>query len=153
MRRKIENKDKAPKIPAGPRSKVMRKADAAFSLFIRTRDAQPYKGEFFKCISCGRILPIQKADCGHYINRRFIALRFSEMNCHAQCSACNRFIEGNATGYRQGLLEKIGEEKVRLLESQKNNVFKPSAFEIEKIAEYYRAKAKAFPYQINTQKP
>lgn len=130
------------------RSAAIRKADTAFSIFIRTRDAQPYNGTHFRCISCGRILPIEKADCGHYINRQHMALRYSELNCHAQCSHCNRFDEGNATGYRKGLLQKIGEQRLLLLEAQKYTTNKLSVFELEAIAKHYKEETKKFEYKI-----
>lgn len=126
----------------------MRKADQAFSLYIRTRDAQPYEGRAFRCISCGRVLPIEQADCGHYVNRQHMSLRFSELNCNAQCSHCNRFDEGNMQGYRRGLIDKIGLQKVELLESMKHQVNKLSSFELEAIAKHYQAKTKDFKYKI-----
>ena len=126
----------------------MRKADEAFSLFIRTRDSQPYNGRYFRCISCGRILPIEQADCGHYVNRSHMSLRFSELNCHAQCRHCNRFQEGNIQDYRKGLINKIGEQKVVLLEAQKNETNKLSSFEIELIAKHYKEETKKFTYHI-----
>jgi hypothetical protein len=126
----------------------MRKADEAFSIFIRTRDSQPYNGLYFRCISCGRILPIGQADCGHYVNRSHMSLRFSELNCNAQCRHCNRFQEGNIQDYRKGLINKIGEQKVVLLEAQKNETNKLSSFEIELIAKHYTEEAKKFQYHI-----
>lgn len=128
----------------------MRKADAAFSLFIRTRDSQPYAGRAFRCISCGRVLPIGQADCGHYVNRQHMATRFSELNCNAQCRHCNRFDEGNAQGYRRGLALKIGEEKVEMLEAMKHMANKLSAFDLEQIAVHYKKRTKEFEYQIKT---
>ena len=139
----IIKKDKRPS-----RSTAMRKADDAFSLFIRTRDAQQYEGRAFKCISCGRVLPISSADCGHYINRQHMSLRFSEANCHSQCSKCNRFMEGNIQSYREGLIEKIGLQKVELLEAMKTQTNKLSVFELEAIAKHYKQETKKFEYQI-----
>jgi len=130
------------------RATLMRKADDAFSLFIRTRDAQPLEGRAFRCISCGRVLSIDQADCGHYVNRAHMSLRFSEQNCHAQCRHCNRFREGNIQDYRRGLIEKIGEQKLLLLEAQKNVTNKISNFELELLAKHYRAETKKFKYQI-----
>lgn len=130
------------------RSKAMRKADEAFSLFIRTRDAQPYEGVAFRCISCGRILPIEQADCGHYVNRQHMSLRYSEMNCNAQCRQCNRFQEGNIQDYRRGLIHKIGEQKVDLLDAQKHATNKMSAFELDLLAKHYKSETKKFTYQI-----
>jgi hypothetical protein len=126
----------------------MRKADEAFSLFIRTRDSQAFDGRAFRCISCGRPLPIEQADCGHYINRQHMSLRFSELNCNAQCRKCNRFMEGNNSGYRQGLIQKIGEQKVVLLEAQKYVENKMTNFELEIIAKHYKEETKKFKYQI-----
>ena len=130
------------------RSTLMRNADEAFSIFIRTRDSQSFEGRFFRCISCGRILPIEQADCGHYVNRSHMSLRFSEANCHAQCRHCNRFQEGNIQDYRKGLIKKIGEPKVLLLEAQKNITNKITNFELELLAKHYKEEIKKFKYQI-----
>lgn len=131
------------------RATLMDKADRAFSLFIRTRDSQKYQGKAFDCISCGRPgLPIDQADCGHFVNRQHMSLRFSELNCHAQCRKCNRFMEGNIQDYRKGLIEKIGEQKVLLLEATKHIVNKITNFELELIAKHYKAETKKFKYQI-----
>ena len=130
------------------RSTLMRKADDAFSLYIRTRDSQAYEGRAFKCISCGRVLPIEQADNGHYLNRAHLSLRFSELNCNAQCRFDNRFREGEISGYRQGLIRKIGEPKVLLLEAQKNITNKISNFELAILAKHYKEETKKFEYQI-----
>ena len=130
------------------RPTLMRKADEAFSLFIRTRDSQAYEGRAFRCISCGRVLPIEQCDCGHYVNRSHMSLRFSESNCQGQCRHCNRFQEGNIQDYRKGLIRKIGEQKVILLEAQKNITNKITNFELEILAKHYKAETKKFEYQI-----
>lgn len=130
------------------RSTLMDKADRAFSLFIRTRDSQEYEGKVFRCISCGRVLSIDQADCGHYVNRSHMSLRFSEINCHAQCRRCNRFMEGNIQDYRKGLIKKLGEAKVLLLEATKNVTNKISNFELELLAKHYKKEVKKFKWQI-----
>lgn len=130
------------------RSKAMAKADKYFSLYIRTRDAQDYHGLACKCISCGKATPIENIDCGHYINRKHMATRYSELNCNGQCVKCNRFDEGNPQGYRKGLIQKIGEDKVELLEAAKYTTNKLSVFELEAIANDYKKRYKQFKYQI-----
>lgn len=130
------------------RKTIMRNADDAFSLYVRTRDAQQYDGRAFRCVSCGRVLPIEQADCGHYVNRQHMSLRFSELNCHAQCRKCNRFMEGNIQDYRKGLIGKIGEQKVLLLESTKHVTSKITNFELELLAKHYKDEIKKFQYQI-----
>ena len=130
------------------RSTLLRNADRAFSLYIRTRDSQQYNARYFSCISCGRILPISQADCGHYINRANMSLRFSELNCNAQCRHCNRFREGNIQDYRRGLIDKIGEQKVLLLEALKHSTHKITSFDLQVLAKHYKELTKKFKYQI-----
>ena len=111
------------------------KLDRVFSEYIRLRDS---KDGYFTCISCGKVKPYEQADCGHYINRIHMATRYSEINCNAQCRKCNRFEEGNMSGYRQGLIRKYGEQKVLLLEMQKNETKKYSEFEYKALITHYK---------------
>ena len=124
------------------------KLDRVFSQYIRLRDMM--KGGYFRCISCGKLLPIKYADCGHYINRKHMSTRFSEVNCNAQCKSCNRFDEGNIQGYRRGLVAKYGEEKVLLLEAQKYEVRKYSDFEYDALIEHYQKEIKKILKEHNT---
>ena len=124
------------KRPTGLKAKL----DKVFSQYIRLRDRMP--GGVFRCISCGQIKPIEQADCGHYINRQHMATRFSEVNCNAQCRSCNRFDEGNMQGYRRGLVQKYGEQRVLLLESQKYETRKYTDYEYEALIKHYRAEIK-----------
>lgn len=113
------------------------KLDKEFSLFIRLRDCMP--NGYFRCISCGEIKPFDQADCGHYINRQHMSTRFDEMNSNAQCRKCNRFMEGNIQGYRNGLIAKYGEQNVLILETKKSKMRKYSDFEYEQLIKYYKA--------------
>ena len=115
------------------------KLDKVFSEYIRKRDT---RNGVFKCISCGRILPYEQADCGHYINRKHMSTRFDEMNCNAQCISCNRFDEGNIQGYRRGLVTIYGEQQVTLLETKKHNFRKYSDFEYEVLIKHYKEEIK-----------
>lgn len=126
---------------ASKNQKLKVKLDRVFSQYIRLRDMMPGT-TLFRCISCGLVKPISQADCGHYINRSHMSTRFSEKNCNAQCRHCNRFDEGNMSGYRHGLVNKIGENAVLLLESQKNEVRKYSDFEYEALIKHYQGEIK-----------
>ena len=116
---------------------LVAKLDKVFSRYIRLRDCMP--NGYFRCISCGQIKPYEQADCGHYINRRQMITRFDEMNCNAQCRHCNRFMEGNLQGYRDGLIAKYGERDVLLLEAKKKETRKYSDFELVELTKYYKA--------------
>lgn len=121
-------------------STLKTKLDNAFSVFIRLRDSSA--NGTFKCISCGRTLPYEQADCGHYINRKHMSTRYSEVNCNAQCRSCNRFDEGNIQGYRRGLIDKYGERAVLLLEASKNDENKIAEYEYRAMIAEYRKAAK-----------
>ena len=119
------------------------KLDRVFSEYIRLRDTAGHtKDGFFKCISCGQIKPYSQADCGHYIGRQHMATRFNELNCWAQCRKCNRFEEGRKADYRRNLVDRIGEDKVLLLEASQRNTAKISDFEYEEMIKYYKEKIK-----------
>lgn len=122
------------------KSNLKLRLDTVFAKFIRLRDAMP--NGTFRCISCGRILPYDESDCGHYINRQHMATRFSEKNCNAQCRKCNRFDEGNIQGYRRGLISKYGEPTVLMLEAMKNQINKISDSEYETLIEFYKKEVK-----------
>ncbi len=98
-----------------------KKAQHAFNNFIRNRDIS------LGCISCSNagseILEIRSStvggrwDCGHYLSVGAAPeLRFSEDNAHKQCKRCNRQLSGNAIKYRAGLIERIGQHRVDILE-------------------------------------
>ena len=119
------------------------KLDRVFSEYIRLRDTAGHSKEgYFRCISCGQIKPYSQADCGHYIGRQHMATRFNELNCWAQCRKCNRFEEGRKADYRRNLVDRIGEDKVLLLEASQRNTAKISDFEYEEMIKYYKEKIK-----------
>lgn len=128
------------KSESSPRNRLMAKADKYFSLYIRYRDTKPWGFKFGRCISCGKLVPFEKGDAGHYCNRGNMSLRYSEENVHFQCISCNRFDEGNIQDYRKSLIRMYGEEKVEQLERAKHIAHKISNFELEVIAKEYKKK-------------
>lgn len=118
------------------RSKKIDKLDTLFSKFIRLRDCAPIG----RCISCGKPITFETCDCGHYANRKHMSLRYDEQNCNAQCRACNRFDEGNMQGYRKGLISKIGEKAVEMLEIKKYNFCRMSSVELDLLIAIYKKK-------------
>lgn len=123
------------------------KLDRIFSQYIRLRDADN-KG-YIRCISCGKIVFWKDADNGHFINRKHMSLRFSETNCNAQCRACNRFSEGNMTGYNLGMIKKYGQQTINLLILAKNQINKISDSEYKILINHYQQKIKEIKVQKN----
>ena len=114
-------------------------AQTAFNKYIRARDYG------LPCISSGRTTG--QFHAGHY---RSIGahpeLRFCEMNVNCQTSADNLWKSGNISGYRQGLIDKYGIEKVEWLEGP----HKPKKYTIEELKDItarYKAKYKKLAQQ------
>jgi hypothetical protein len=115
--------------------KAEAKAWRAFSRMIRARDEV---NGLFTCPTCGRTLPIEQADAGHYISRVKKAVKFDELNVHAQCRKCNRFEEGNHFIYRKWLVEKYGEATVADLELKAEIGGGYNTESLLVLADYYR---------------
>lgn len=113
-------------------------AQKAFNSYIRARD------KHLPCISCGTTADVQYA-AGHFRSRGAAShLRFNEDNVHKQCNRyCNLAKSGNLHGYRPGIIERIGIERVEALENN-NHSHKWTIDEAKEIAEIYRKKIKDF---------
>lgn len=120
----------------------IKKLDEVFSEFIRLRDSKPYGFRHFKCISCGRILPFNMADAGHYVSRANMATRFDEDNVHCECIMCNRFTENHLDGFAKNLVAKIGQDKLEELIRRGHQTVKFSKSEIDEKIRYYKEKIK-----------
>jgi len=116
------------------------KLDRIFSEFIRLRDSN--KDGYFMCISCGKLVHWKEGDCGHFINRQHMSLRFSEKNCNGQCRSCNRWDEGNNIGYMRGLVKKYGASIIDELYVKKHHTSKLTDFEAKTMIDYYKEEVK-----------
>lgn len=116
------------------------KLDRIFSEYIRRRDSD--SNGIGRCISCDEFVHWQKADAGHYVNRKHMSLRYDERNVNLQCRACNRYDEGNASGYTKGLVNKYGASVLEYLEVKKHNQSKMGEFEIRALIDVYQKKLK-----------
>lgn len=75
--------------------------------------------------------------CGHFVRRGHMSLRYDERNCHAQCSYCNVFLDGNEAEYFLALEDKLGRSTVDDLMSRKRESVKYSkAWYLEQIEIY-----------------
>lgn len=117
-----------------------RKLWRVFSIYVRLRDALPESGLCY-CISCFKRFHWSSMDCGHYINRRFTAIIYNEINNNAQCRQCNRFTEGNQHGYYHGLIKKYNVKTVEVLGAAKG-FKKYHDFELQELYKIYQEKIK-----------
>ena len=130
-----ENRQAKKEFNASDRQKLTKDAQTAFNTYIRTRDGK-------KCISCGYEGEGRQFHAGHYKSQGGnSALRFDELNVHAQCSICNNHLSGNLANYRMNLIKKIGEDAVIELETTKNTK-RYSLDELREIISTYKSKTK-----------
>ncbi len=112
--------NKLPKLVKGSEIESPRKlqwdielTDKVFNAFICVRDR--YK----PCISCGKPLAPGETQCGHFRTKAAASqLRYNADNAHGQCDDCNCRLSGNRVKMEEGMVFRIGAEKVEAL---KNN--------------------------------
>lgn len=130
------HRERVRKLRDNDRGYWLKKAQAAFNAYIRSRDKSD------PCISCQRHHEGQY-HAGHY---RTVGscpeLRFDPLNCHKQCAPCNNHLSGNLVLYRQNLLVKIGQEKLDWLEGS-HEPKRYSIDDLKAIESEYKEKLKA----------
>jgi len=123
---------------------LVKRADAAFSRYVRLRDAEYTGGQWVgQCISCQRKLVVIDRDghwnpavnAGHYISRGRKVLRWDDCNVNSQCAHCNAWQDKvkMLRDYRRNLCLKIGENAVSDLEAQAVMLHKPTRDELLEI--------------------
>jgi hypothetical protein len=125
-------------------SALKNKLRRIFNAYIRLRDTD--ENGVGRCISCNK--PIVYGDncqAGHYEPSSivFANLDFDEVNVNGQCIHCNKFLEGNKTGYAVGLIRKYGAGVLDQLKIKRRLGCHWAAFEYEVLIGQYRAKANA----------
>lgn len=83
------------------RKSLIKEADRVFSLFVRNRGAT---FGYNHCFTCLKYLPIEELQAGHFINRRYLSVRWHPMNVWPQCNTCNVVKGGNLERYESKLI-------------------------------------------------
>ncbi len=110
--RVVRKADKARKQAMEPIAKLANRAQAVVNRYVRLRDIE------LPCISCDRPANWDgQWHASHYKSRGAnSALRFNLWNLHKSCSICNNHLSGNIGEYRPRLIERIGADRVELLD-------------------------------------
>lgn len=66
---------------------------------------------------------------GHFVPRQYLATRYDEVNCHAQCYACNMLYNGQPSSYAARLERDYGLGTVEALEKKRTVVTKDFPYE------------------------
>jgi len=85
------------------RSKLIKKLDTIFSIYIRRKNAV---NDIATCITCGKKDHWKKLQNGHFQSRKHYATRWDEQNCQVQCAGCNVFKYGEQFIFGKNLDEK-----------------------------------------------
>lgn len=121
---------------------LMKKADTIFSEYVRYRDASEFG--MVKCCTCGKEYHWNELDCGHYLSRRKLIVRFSEFNTGPQCKICNndQSTAGEQLKFLYYLESKYGVKTIDLMDEVSNQTVINSRVFIEENIELYKTKLK-----------
>jgi len=117
------------------RSKIVKKLDNIFSIYIRKRYA---KDDVSKCFTCGKLDHWKNLQCGHFQSRRKYSTRWDKLNCQVQCAKCNIFSQGEQYIFGKKLDETYGEGTANELALKGNFLVKLSTNELEDLITTYK---------------
>lgn len=110
-------------------SKLKAKLDSLHSLYIRQRNAD--KNGMVKCFTSSVIMHWKEAHCGHFVSRRYLAVRWDDINCQVQSVAENIYNQGNAPVFYKRIDEVYGKGTAEKLIQKSKNKCKMTAFEYQ----------------------
>lgn len=125
----------------------IKRLDKVFSEFIRLRDCDD--NGMIKCYCCGKYLPWRESNNMHFIPRQHIPLRFSEVNCHAGCVHCNKYMNGNIEEYVIHLKKDYGSDIVERLAVAKYQTANLSIPELKLLINHYKGEVKELRKEKN----
>ncbi len=125
-------------------SSYKKKADAAFSIYIRYRTARFERGQWqVACCTCGVEKPVREMQNGHFVSRKVTHLRYDERNCNPQCPSCNVFNHGELFLYGLFLDRTYGEGTAAELMAERFYTHKLTIPELMDIIETSRERVLA----------
>ena len=77
-------------------------------------------------------------DAGHYVSRKHNSIRYYEKNVHAQCRKCNRYDEGNKSGYTRFLQVTYGQTVIALLDELGHKTKQFRVPELQELIKLYK---------------
>ena len=88
------------------RTKLIKKLDKIFSIWVRRKDSVD---EITSCFTCGSSRNFKELHAGHFMSRKYMATRWSELNVQPQCIKCNIFDNGQQYLFAKNLDKKFGD--------------------------------------------
>lgn len=112
--------------------------DRIFSLYIRKRDSN--KDGYGKCVTCPTIKHYTKMDCGHFITRGVMAIRWHPFNCALQCKSCNGFAGGEQDIFSKEINKRWGQNTSETFQIKRHFSKKLERFTLELLIKEYTEK-------------
>jgi len=120
---------------------LIKEADGLFSKYIRLKYSD--KSGIAKCYTCPKEARWQEMQCGHYVSRSALFLRWDERNARVQCPNCNEYKHGNLAVYGQNL-ESESNGIAEILFEESKIIYKPTRDEIRSIITELKNKLKKY---------
>lgn len=118
---------------------LIKDADTIYSKWLRMSTAD--KNGTVSCYTCDLNMRWQAAQCGHYIKRGNLFLRWDPRNTRVQGECCNIHKDGNYPEFTKRLeLERPGITQILLEEG--HLIYKPTRYELHQIIADYSQKIK-----------
>lgn len=108
--------------------------DRVVSRYVRLADAN--KEGVCTCFTCGAQKHFSKMQCGHFISRSHLGLRWELLNLKNQCSNCNVSLNGNLSEYEKNL----NKGTVEYLREAAHQVYKPTISELKELLASFQEK-------------
>jgi hypothetical protein len=119
------------------KSQLTKELDAVFSQYIRHSRS---KNGICTCITCGREYEIKKIQCGHFMSRQYMSIRWDERNVATQCYGCNVMHSGRQYEFSLKIGKELSDELYLLSKKTK----KWSLDELKDMIQHYKDKLKEF---------
>lgn len=118
------------------RKTLIKKLDAAFSQYIRWRDADA--DGLVKCITCDTKKHVSKMHCGHLFSRRYYSIRWHPKNSAGQCPSCNLYDQGRQWVMAKEIDKKHGEGTAEGMHQRTQDSRKYTNEELIQLIIYYK---------------
>lgn len=120
---------------------LKKKLDDTHSLWIRLKNAND-EG-MVSCVTCPAFKHYKEVDCGHFITRSRLSIRWDEKNTAVQCKKCNGFGNGEQYKFGQWIDRRYGEGTVKKLEALSHISIKLTRVDLQEMIEETEAKLMA----------
>lgn len=123
-------------------AKLKKELDTVFSVYIRKKYADADGN--VACYTCGKVLPWQQIQNGHFISRSYLATRWHEDNCRPQCVGDNIFGNGKPLDFEYNLKKELGADYIEEMKLERHKILKLDRVWYNERIQFYKNAISAF---------